>query len=70
MTLLRESNAQLREENKHNFEECQVALWFIICNNNDDETEIDSIHGYYFIITLKYFFLEWLLEIAWSGSKS
>ena len=24
MNLLRESNMQLREENKHNFEECQV----------------------------------------------
>lgn len=24
MNLLRESNSQLREENKHNFEECQV----------------------------------------------
>lgn len=28
MNLLRESNIQLREENKHNFEECQV-LYFI-----------------------------------------
>lgn len=25
MNLLRESNAQLREENKHNFDECQVC---------------------------------------------
>lgn len=25
MNLLRESNMQLREENKHNFEECQVG---------------------------------------------
>lgn len=29
MNLLRESNMQLREENKHNFEECQVSL---LCN--------------------------------------
>lgn len=28
MNLLRESNMQLREENKHNFEECQVLKSF------------------------------------------
>jgi len=27
MNLLRESNMQLREENKHNFEECQVSSY-------------------------------------------
>jgi len=38
MNLLRESNMQLREENKHNFEECQVysyvnyIVWFFYSN--------------------------------------
>lgn len=29
ISLLRESNMQLREENKHNFEECKVSLDFL-----------------------------------------
>jgi hypothetical protein len=32
INLLRESNIQLREENKHNFEECQVIYGQIINN--------------------------------------
>ena len=30
MNLLRESNMQLREENKHNFEECQVLVIYVM----------------------------------------